>query len=90
VYARFPLRVADPAKRARLIAALDAGGIGATASYPLSLADVPEVAARLPAADLKMPGARMLAAQIVTLPTHGYCPPDLGERVRAIAADVLR
>jgi perosamine synthetase len=89
-YARFPLRVADSAKRARLIAALDAGGIGATASYPLSLADVPEVAARLPAADLNVPGARTLAAQIVTLPTHGYCPPDLGARVRAIAAEILR
>jgi dTDP-4-amino-4,6-dideoxygalactose transaminase len=90
VYARFPLRVPDRAKRSRLIAALDASGIGATASYPLSLADVPEVASRLPAGDLQVPGARALAEQIVTLPTHGYCPPDLGERVRRIAAEVLR
>jgi perosamine synthetase len=90
VYARFPLRVTDPAKRERLIAALDAGGIGATASYPLSLADVPEIAARLQAGDRDVPGARTLASQIVTLPTHGYCPPDLGERVRRIAAEILR
>jgi perosamine synthetase len=90
VYARFPLRVPDPAARVRLIEALDGAGIGATASYPQALADVPEVAARLSAANREMPGARTLAAQIVTLPTHGHCPADLGARVRQIAERVLR
>jgi perosamine synthetase len=89
VYARFPLRVTDAAARERLIAALDQAGIGATASYPLALADVPELMQRL-SADTHVPGARTVAAQIVTLPTHGYCPPDLGARVRRIAEQVLK
>jgi perosamine synthetase len=89
VYARFPVRVRDTSLRERFIGALDRAGIGATASYPESLADVPEVAARLPAQDRDVPGARRLAASIVTLPTHGYCPPDLGERVARIARECL-
>lgn len=80
-YARFPLRMLNAAARDGVIRALDAAGIGATASYPCALIDVPEVRAMLrdPA---PTPGARQLASQIVTLPTHGYCPEDLGERVR--------
>jgi perosamine synthetase len=89
VFARYPLRVGDPARRAAALARLDAAGIGATASYPQALCDVPEVAARLPAADLDCPGARAVAASILTLPTHAYCPPDLAARVRAILAEVL-
>lgn len=80
-YARFPLRVPH-ARRASLIAALVRAGIGATASYPHALADVPEVRARLPANQPDTPAARAVAAAIVTLPTHAYCPPDFAGRVR--------
>ncbi len=89
VYARFPLRVADPARRDAFVSALEADGIGATRSYPEALVDVPEVAARLPADNPPQPGARLVARTIVTLPTHAYCPPDLGARVRRIAESVL-
>lgn len=80
-YARFPIRVLDADARDDHIRTLDAAGVGATASYPCALIDVPEVRAMLrdPA---PTPGARQLASQIVTLPTHGYCPKNLGERVR--------
>lgn len=84
VYARFPMRILDPAARDNVVRTLDDAGIGATTSYPRSLADVPEVVATLRSPQAPMPGARAIAAQIVTLPTHGYCPPDLGERVRSI------
>ncbi|HEX7011765.1 MAG TPA: DegT/DnrJ/EryC1/StrS family aminotransferase [Steroidobacteraceae bacterium] len=80
-YARFPFRVLDPEARDGVIHALDAAGIGASASYPCALIDVPEVRALLREPS-PTPGARQLASQIVTLPTHGYCPGDLGERVR--------
>lgn len=83
-YARFPLRIRDPAARAGLIAALDRAGIGATASYPSALADIPEVRAKLPPADTDYTGARRIASTILTLPTHAYCPPDLPERVRKV------
>lgn len=80
-FARYPLRIRDPAVRPALIDALDRAGIGATVSYPLALADVPQVRAKVPAADTNCPGARRIATTIVTLPTHAYCPANLPDRV---------
>lgn len=85
VYVRLPLLVADSKQRQALLSSLDVAGIGATASYPLALCDVPEVARVLPDTDKNMAGARQVANSIVTLPTHPYCPPDLAERVRTVA-----
>ena len=89
VYARFPVFVTNPASRAGVVSALDAAGIGATTSYPNALADVPEVAAMVPAQDLHTPGARQVANTIVTLPTHGYCPPDLAARAARLISQQL-
>jgi dTDP-4-amino-4,6-dideoxygalactose transaminase len=83
VYARFPVLV-DAAVRDELLAALEAAGIGASASYPRALADVPEAAAGLPAGDLDTPVARAVASRIVTLPTHPLCPPQLPEVARDV------
>lgn len=80
-YTRLPLLVTDPARRDAVIERLNEAGIGATASYPCALCDVPEVARTLPQSDLRMPAAQRVAASIVTLPTHPYCPPDLPARV---------
>lgn len=84
VFARFPVRLLDPARRSAAIVALNRAGIGATGSYPLSLADVPEVRTRLAVGSPDCPGAREVASTIVTLPTHAYCPPDTAERVRKV------
>ncbi len=84
-WVRFPLRVTDASARDAFIAALDAAGIGATTSYPLALCDVPEVAAQLRSPRDAMPGARQVASQIMTLPTHGFCPDGYAERIRALA-----
>jgi perosamine synthetase len=81
-WVRYPVLARDAAQREALLATLDAAGIGATASYPQALPDVPEVARRAVNAGDPFPGARAVAARIVTLPTHGYCPADLAERVR--------
>jgi dTDP-4-amino-4,6-dideoxygalactose transaminase len=89
VFARFPLLVHDSARRDELIANLNRAGIGATASYPQALVDVPEVARALDQ-PTSQHGARLVARTIVTLPTHAYCPPDLGSRVRAIVDETLR
>ena len=88
VYARYPVLV-DPDQRSRLIAALESVGIGATASYPKALIDVPEVARRLPADQAPTPGAHAVASRIMTLPTHGYSPRDLGSRIAAVANATL-
>lgn len=90
VYVRLPLLVADSKQRQTLLSSLDVAGIGATASYPLALCDVPEVARVLPDQDKNMVGARHVANSIVTLPTHPYCPPDLAERVRTVALTASR
>ncbi|MBM0106217.1 DegT/DnrJ/EryC1/StrS family aminotransferase [Steroidobacter sp. S1-65] len=89
VYARFPMFVTESARRASVVEALDRAGIGATTSYPNALADVPEVAAMVPAQDLNTPGAREVANTIVTLPTHGYCPPDLAARAARVVSEQL-
>lgn len=80
-YTRLPFLVSDPSRRNAMIARINDAGIGATGSYPAALCDVPEVARTLPPSDLLMPAAQAVAASIVTLPTHPYCPPDLAERV---------
>jgi len=93
-YVRFPMLV-DAEERQAILAALDADGIGATASYPSALVDVPEVMRRAVGLDASFTGARQVARSIVTLPTHGYCPPDIASRVftrlqrRASAASVV-
>jgi perosamine synthetase len=84
VFTRFPLFVTDPKRRAPLLAALNAAGIGATASYPNALGDVPEVQRILAGTAEEQSGARAVAATLFTLPTHAYSPPDLATRVRAI------
>jgi hypothetical protein len=71
------------------VTALDRAGIGATTSYPLSLADVPEVIARVPVADRDCPGARRIARTIVTLPTHAFCPLDIADRARRTLIECL-
>lgn len=81
-WVRYPLLARDATQRAALIATLDAAGIGATASYPQALPDVPEVARRAVNPGDSFPGARSVASRIITLPTHPYCPADLAERVR--------
>ena len=83
-FARYPVRMVEPGRRQELIGALNRAGIGATASYPSCLADVPEVRARLRAGNTDWPAARRIASTIVTLPTHAYCPPDLAERVSSV------
>jgi perosamine synthetase len=89
VYTRFPLLVASRQQRDKLIAALTAAGIGATASYPQALADVPDVIRLMGTSDPRQSGARHVAETVMTLPTHAYSPPDLAARVRTIVDRVL-
>lgn len=88
-YARLPFLVRDAARRVEVITALETQGIGATASYPEALNNVPEIRRALPPEDLGMPGAEQVASRIVTLPTHAYCPADLPARVHALLKPLL-
>ena len=72
VYLRLPLLVRDAGLQSPVIRALNAAGIGATASYPASLADVPELQPYLAEPRSAAAGGRDVARRIVTLPTHPF------------------
>jgi dTDP-4-amino-4,6-dideoxygalactose transaminase len=74
VYVRFPILV-DAEARDRVVTALNNAGIGATSSYPRSLARVPELQS-FPV-NLSTPAsAPSVADRIVTLPTHPFVTLD--------------
>ncbi len=69
-YLRLPLLAESAAARDRDLAALRSAGIGASASYPASMADVPALRPHLAAGSDAAEGARHVARHILTLPTH--------------------
>lgn len=86
-YVRLPILVADPAWRGRLLAALNAAGIGATGSYPGAIPDIPHLSAY--PADVATPSVgASIAQRIVTLPTHPFVTAHDLERTVDIIASV--
>lgn len=73
-YLRLPAVLA-PAARARADLAA-ARALGVWPGYPRALADLPGFGERSRSAGDALPGARELAASLVTLPTHGRLGPD--------------
>jgi perosamine synthetase len=72
VYPRLPVVFGNPAERNRVLRTLIDAGIGATASYPAALVDVPAVRGHLAPGTADTPEARRVAAGIMTLPTHSF------------------
>lgn len=72
VYVRLPLLTRNRETRDAIISALEAAGIGASASYPTAVVDIYELRQRLLPQDFDCPGSRRVAATIVTLPTHPF------------------
>lgn len=81
VYLRFPLLVDSGARRDRLLALLNAEGLGATGSYPLSTLDIPEIQEHLDLAGSRGNLGRSIAERILTLPTHPYVRPAHIEKI---------
>jgi perosamine synthetase len=71
-YLRFPLLVASEREQTAAIHALNAVGIGATRSYPASIADVAGLGGVLANEGLLAAGGRDVARRLVTLPTHPF------------------
>jgi perosamine synthetase len=85
VYLRFPVLTRDRAHRARLLAALRAAGIGASASYPSAVGDIPGIARYLAPGQQACPGATAVAERILTLPTHpGVAAADVDRTIAAM------
>lgn len=72
VYLRYPVVLRDPEPRPRLLEKLRTEGLGATASYPLAIREIPEAQPHLAARLADTPGARAVAKGIITLPTHAH------------------
>lgn len=88
-YLRYPVLV-DARYREMVLTALRFHGIGATASYPGAINDIPQLQGLLQSDDRKISGGRDLARRIVTLPTHGYVTEQDQERIASVIADTLR
>jgi dTDP-4-amino-4,6-dideoxygalactose transaminase len=87
-YLRFPVLI-HPEYRDAVLTALRANGIGATASYPTAISDVPELHSDLRVGDWKGIGGQEIARRILTLPTHGYVTDQDQDRTVNVFASVL-
>ena len=85
VYQRFPMLTRDARHRTNLLARLRAAGIAASVSYPAAVSDIPGIARYLAPDQEPCPGARSIAARIITLPAHpGVAPHDVERMVTAV------
>ena len=81
---RLPLVATDPVRRAADTAR--ARRLGVWPGYPRLLLDLPGFGVRVRNAGSSFPGARALAARLITLPTHGQLNvEDLGRLERWLA-----
>jgi dTDP-4-amino-4,6-dideoxygalactose transaminase len=87
-YLRYPVLI-HPEYRNAVLTALRASGIGATASYPTAISDVPQLQGMLPSEDQEARGGRDIARRILTLPTHGYVTEQDQARIAAVIEAVL-
>lgn len=83
VYLRLPILADSEQLRNKTIETLRAAGIGATASYPSSLADVPALQSSLDVRSQPITGGREIARRILTLPTHSFVGPADVQRMVA-------
>lgn len=72
VYLRLPVLFASEREKERALRLLTAAGIGATGSYPASIADVPELKPYLADSSASAAVGRSVARRIATLPTHPF------------------
>jgi dTDP-4-amino-4,6-dideoxygalactose transaminase len=88
VYLRFPILARDAAHRSHLLRRLREAGIGASASYPTAIGDIPGIESYLARHQEAYPGARAIGARILTLPTHpGVTLRDIEMMVTIIRGD---
>lgn len=71
-YLRLPILMEDQQTRDEALVSLRRAGIGATASYPRALADVPELAEVMRDQGRNAAGGRFVADRVLTLPTHPF------------------
>ena len=85
VYLRLPLLVRAE-QRDRAVEELKQAGIGASASYPTAVPDIPGIDPALFRGPIEAEGGRGVAKRILTLPTHPYVERSSLERAVTILA----
>jgi perosamine synthetase len=85
VYLRLPVLARSARDRDALLAAFTAVGIGATGSYPGSIAEIAGLGASV-ASPPRAAGGRAVAERILTLPTHPYLTYGDVERIFHVAS----
>jgi dTDP-4-amino-4,6-dideoxygalactose transaminase len=88
-YLRLPLLLEGRGVRDTAIHVLNRAGIGATGSYPTSIADINELRGQLRGDDRDSCGARTVAERILTLPTHPYVTRDDAVKATDLLQTVL-
>ncbi len=85
---RLPVLTDSGVRRDRLLARLNADGLGATGSYPRSTLDIPEIQDHLDLAHSRGDAGRSVAARILTLPTHPYVRPQHVDRICRLIREI--
>ena len=89
VFLRLPIRITDANKREKLIMRLESYGIGATKSYPSSILDINQIKHTFIDDEYQAVGGRIIAEQIITLPTHPYVSAQHVKRITSIFNEIL-
>lgn len=89
VYLRLPILLPTREARDQAIQQLNRGGIGATGSYPASLADIEPLRHAVANPGAAVAGGRQVAATIATLPTHPFVSTGDIERTLSILGRIV-
>lgn len=88
-YLRLPVLLKDRKVRDRALISLRKAGIGASAMYPSTMADIPGIESYLASDERDFPGATAVADRLITLPTHPYVSRSDVYRTVAILREVI-
>lgn len=89
VYLRFPLRIFNNQLRDKLTTELNMAGIGATQSYPSSILGIEPLQPKLIDIEGNAKGGKLVADQILTLPTHPYSQSSHMRKVEKIFRTIM-
>ena len=83
-YVRLPIVARDKTTRDQAVNRLHDAGIGASASYPSAICDIPGIASHMATSDFHRPRAEVLSETLLTLPVNPYVNSEDIERMVGI------
>lgn len=89
VFSRFPILIENYELRGKVVKELNRNGYGATTSYPDAIADIEDIQSLINPDDKNTIGGKMIARQIITLPTHHYVSRKDIDKIASIITNVM-